>query len=69
MPLATTRPRPTPESDTSTQPERQEVATKGAMDRIEDSLDYVVVKHARALASARDEKSMSWQDFKKKLFR
>lgn len=69
MALATKRPRPTPENDTSTQPERRDVTRKGTMDRVEDSLDYIVVKRARALASARGQKSMSWQDFKKKLFR
>lgn len=36
---------------------------------LEDRLDYISVRQARALASKRNEKPTSWQDFKKKLAR
>lgn len=65
--MATTHVRPAPARDTATTPERPQSASK--MDRLEDRVDYLTVRHARTLASKRDEKPIAWEDFKKKLTR
>jgi hypothetical protein len=64
--MATTSVRPIPATDAA-QPEQPRAVRSSQ--RIEDCVDYAMVRAARSLAARRGEKPVAWSEFKKKLAR
>jgi hypothetical protein len=69
--MATTTARPAP---VRTAPEAEPPKNRGrfatikhVVKRIEDRVDYLTVRQARASAAKRGEKSVAWEEFRKKL--
>lgn len=65
--MATSHVRPAPARDAAPRTERPEL--ESSTSRLEDKIDYLTVRHARALASKRGEKPTAWKEFKKNLAR
>jgi len=64
---ATTQRQATEEERTSSGESKEQAPKRVRFSQVEDRIDYRTVRHARVLATKRGEKSMAWEEFKKKL--
>jgi hypothetical protein len=64
--MATTQIRRAPENTVAAKPQNPRAAV-GRDSSLEDRLDLITVRKARLIASKRNEKPISWQEFKKKI--